>query len=613
MLRSFLLNKKFILIIFYIFYTNILFTEEIGHECGFAFVYLRKPLSYYRTKYDDHAWALKKLCLLLEKQRHRGQDGAGIASFKLNMPPGKKYFMRVRSAENNALDNIINIVLKDLNFKNKSELDILNDLELKQNYEFIGEAYLGHVRYGTYSKLGNSFCQPFLCKNNIVSKSFAFAGNFNMTNSKDILKQLTSQNINPTSTSDTELILQQISFYLEQEHVKAISQKINLEHVIENAAQHWDGGYVFASILGNGDAFVCRDPAGIRPGFFYYDEEVVAAASERSALSATFNVEPSNINPIKPGHTLIIKKSGEVYEKQFISTLETRQCSFERIYFSRCTDPEIYQERKALGSNLANRVLNILNYDLENVVFTFIPNTSEVAFRGLIEEIQYLHKHVKTEMLVHKNQRLRTFIANDQSRFNLVTSLYDVTKGIIKPIDTLVAIDDSIVRGTTLRESILKKLIELNPKRIIIISSAPPILYPDCYGIDMSQIDKFVAFNAAISVLKEQNKEYIIQEVKKQCKLQKNNEHMTNYVKRIYENISFEQLEKKIAELVKPTDINWQGELSIIYQTIEGLHKAIPNHTGDWYFTGNYPTPGGYKVLNQSFLNWCQGIQERAY
>jgi amidophosphoribosyltransferase len=618
-------------------YCTIIVGEEIGHECGLALVRLRKPLDYYQNFYGDSRWGIDALCTLIEEQRNRGQDGAGIAVMKFDMPPGELYLRRTRFAGQDAVDKLLHAVLTQLELTSTYGHDIAT---LKHDVEFLGEIYLGHVRYGTYAQNNLLCCQPYICKNSVASKTFALAGNFNMSNARELCEQLVEYGLCPTSESDTQVILELISYYLAEEHTRqeiicsavhakeradTIAQNIDIVSVLGKASASWDGGYVFAGILGNGDTFICRDPAGIRPGFFYIGDDVIAAASERTALAHAFSIEPEQIQELKPAHVLVIKKDGQYYESQFTEPIALRRCSFERIYFSRSNDPAIYEERKALGKNLAPRVLDALDNNLEQVIFTYVPNSSESAFIGLIAELNQLVRQqkiitgtdgVRVEKLIHKNQRLRTFIANDNNRHNLVARLYSMTKGIVKPEHTLVVLDDSIVRGTTLRKSIIAELIALNPKRIIFVSSAPPVMYPDCYGIDMSQIGHFIAFQAAIALLKEQGQKSIIADINALCMAQKNMHPscISNYVQKLYEAFTLEELSVKIAELVRPADtLKWHGKIDIIYQTIDGLHAAMPDYSGDWYFTGNYPTPGGYKVLNTSYMQWYQGLETRAY
>lgn len=633
-----------------------LFSTFSLQPCGIALICLRQSLTEIYKQHGNWYWPAHKLYLLMEKQHNRGHDGAGISLLKRDMPQGNIYLCRTRSADSNALEQINTMISKDMNVcANQHTTD---EKILKQNTEFLGELYLGHLRYGTHAGHGACFCQPYVRKHHISAKNFALAGNFNLANNQELFEQLSGYGINVTSTSDTQIVLETISFFLDRAYDKLplkllqkycnhefwaniIAQELDLAHIMHKAAQHWDGGYVFAGILGSGQAFVCRDPAGIRPVFYYISDEVIAAASERSALVSTFSIAPNQVEELKPGTILIIKQDGSWEIKQFIQPLPERQCVFERIYFSRGSDPAIYQERKALGFQVASRVFQALNKDVEHAVFSYIPNTSESAFLGMVEhidalakiekkqhiisklkqgtltddDIQQLITPIRVEKITHKDQMVRTFITQDKKRLNLVSYTYDITRDVVKPDDTLVVIDDSIVRGTTLREAILNQLIRLNPKKIIIVSSAPPILYPDCYGIDMSQLNRFIAFQAAIALLKEQGKTNVIDIIADKCKNQRllPASRIHNQVKELYDQISLPELEKKIAELVRPKT-DWAGEIQIIYQTIEGMHIAIPNYTGDWYFTGDYPTPGGYKVLNTSFLQWYEGNGEaRAY
>lgn len=555
----------------------------------------------------------------MSKQRNRGQDGAGIAVVKINMPAGEPYLQRIRT-EDATLEHLFSSTLDDISL-NAQELNALDETTLKTTFKFIGDAYLGHLRYGTQTGINVDFCQPFVQRNVCAAKSFALAGNFNLTNCTELLGYLTQRGLNPTRTLDTQMIVDMLSHYVNQ-YDDTYSPEQILPSILQQASHHWDGGYVLAGIFGNGDAFIYRDPAGIRPGFFYSDEEVIAAASERAALISSFDAQPEDIHEIKPGHVLIINHiTKEVTQKQCVSQQPLRQCVFERIYFSRSNDPAIYQERKNLGKNVARRVLDIVGNSLEHTVFTYIPNTGEIALLGLIEEIehilieqgkQHLIPLIRKEKIAHKDQLMRTFIANDTLRSNLVTHIYDVTKDIVTLQDTLVVIDDSVVRGTTLRESIIRQLISLNPAHIIFISSAPPILYPDCYGIDMSQLGRFIGFQSAVALLKEQHQEAVLDWVAQQY--EHDTSSTTNYVEMIYNKFTLQELETKIAQMLTPHDMNWSGTVTIIYQTVDGLHQAIPNYTGDWYFTGNYPTPGGYKVLRTSYLNWYYGNNNsRAY
>jgi amidophosphoribosyltransferase len=637
-------------------------SDFIGHECGIALVRLRQPLSFYRDRYGDPAWGLRRLYLLMEKQHNRGQDGAGMAVVKANMLPGEKYLLRIRSDKHNALERIFDVVMRGVRNTSPARWTAMDERAMKRRAEFLGELYLGHLRYGTHSQYKLSNCHPLVRKSNTASRNLAIAGNFNMTNAADLFQQLVEYGLNPVGESDTQVILERLGYFLDREHdflqatmgpesfrglsgrmlAEEISRELDLVRVLRKAAEGWDGGYVFAGVLGNGDAFACRDGAGIRPAFFHIDEEVVAAASERAALANVFDVEPEVVQPIKPGHVLVIKADGRMRHEPFTEALELRQCTFERIYFSRGNDPDIYRQRKALGRFLAPRVLEAIEDDVEHAVFSFIPNTAESAYLGLIDEIdertrrrsaehiwqklregraepsdldQLLNGHVRAEKIAHKDQRLRTFITHDEARRDLVTHIYDITRGVVCPEDTLVVLDDSIVRGTTLRESIITILSRLNPRRIIIASSSPPIMYPDCYGIDMSQLGRFIAFEAAVALLKERGEENLLEEIEQRCLDQADRppEKMANHVKAIYDRFTLEELSAKVAHLVRPKTISWPGTVDIIYQRVEDLRRAMPEFTGDWYFTGRYPTPGGYRVLNTSFLNWRRSVERRAY
>jgi amidophosphoribosyltransferase len=636
--------------------------DFIGHECGLALVRLRQPLSYYRDRYDDPAWGLRRLYLLMEKQHNRGQDGAGIATVKFDMPAGERYLLRVRSDKHNALERVFDVVMKDLRPRKVRRLADADDMVVKTQCEFVGEVLLGHLRYGTHSgnALGN--CHPLARKNNVASRNLAVAGNFNMTNSPELFQQLVEYGLSPVDVSDTEVILERVGYYLDREHevlhaamgpesfrglegqqlAAAVSNELNIVRVLQRASVGWDGGYVFAGLVGNGDAFVCRDPSGIRPAFFYMNEEVVAVASERAALANVFDVEPAEVEPVAPAHVLVVKRDGRILHEPFTEPLETRQCTFERIYFSRGNDPDIYAERKSLGRQLAPRVLEAIDDDVDRAVFSFIPNTAESAYVGLVEEVGRLsrqHKtdrlkqlirdgsatdeditslmngHVRAEKIAHKDQRMRTFITHDSARRDLVMHIYDITRGVVRPDDTLVVLDDSIVRGTTLRESIITILSRLDPARIIVLSSAPPIMYPDCYGIDMSQLGRFIAFEAAVALLHDRGEEKLLEEVEERCRAQvdKPAERQANQVQAIYERFTLDEISAKVAELVRPESISWRGPIDVIYQSVEGLRQAMPAHTGDWFFTGEYPTPGGYRVLNRSYLNWRERSDVRAY
>jgi amidophosphoribosyltransferase len=632
-------------------------SDSLHHECGVALLRLLKPLEFYQAKYGTPFYSLLKIHLMMQKQHNRGQDGAGLANLKLDIEPGVKYINRYRSNSPTPIIDIFNHIYRLFSKIQSSHPELLNDVGwLKKNIDFTGELFLGHLRYGTYGGHNIENVHPVLRENNWMTRSLVLAGNFNMTNVDELFNQLIELGQYPIETTDTITILEKIGHFLDEENEihyqkykkkglvkKEITDKIasdlNIKKILSQAAKYWDGGYVIAGLLGHGDAFIMRDPSGIRPAFYYFDEEVAVAASERPVIQTSFNVKAEQIQELKPGHVLIIKKNGRITEEQFTKPKQKQACSFERIYFSRGTDKDIYKERKTLGKLLMPSILKSINYDLENTVFSYIPNTAAVAFKGLTEELNIFYNKLKTDQILElgkdanaerinkilssslriediavKDIKLRTFITQENSRNDLAGHVYDVTYGIIKEgVDNLVVIDDSIVRGTTLRQSIIRILDRLGPKKIIIASSAPQIRYPDCYGIDMTKLSEFVAFKAAIELLHETRKEYIINEVYKNAKAQeqKPKEKIVNYVKNIYKPFTAQQISEKISEIVTPHGIN--SKIEIIYQSIEDLHTAIPNNRGDWYFTGNYPTPGGNKVVNRSFINYIENRNERAY
>jgi len=630
-------------------------SDSLKHECGIAMLRLRKPLDFYKEKYGTSFYALKKMYLLMEKQRNRGQDGAGMANVKLNTPAGKRYISRKRSTNNNPIQDLFENINKrfiDLEESNPKKLE--DTKWLKNNMPFTGELFLGHLRYGTYG--GNSIeqCHPFLRQNNWKTRNLALAGNFNMTNVDELFAHLTDLGQHPKEKSDTITIIEKIGHFLDEENVNIyqkykegfskkeialkIEEEIDIQKILFNASKHWDGGYVLCGLLGHGDAFALRDPSAIRPAYFYCDDEIVVVASERPVIQTTFHVNENKIKEIKRGHALIIKKSGQIIEQEVLKPLKRTACSFERIYFSRGNDQDIYNERIRLGRQVFSKVLDSINKDVKNTVFSYIPNTAEVSYFGMMKEVDlYLNKVKATkikalgkdpsiqeinkimkispraEKIAIKDAKLRTFITSDINRDDLVAHVYDITYGKVSKKDNLVMIDDSIVRGTTLKQSILRILDRLGPKKIIVVSSAPQIRYPDCYGIDMAILGDFIAFQAAIELLKENNKEGVINDVYNQCKEQIKlpKEDMVNYVKQIYDPFSAKQISSKISEILKPKDT--QAEVEIIYQSIEDLHIACPDHTGDWYFTGNYPTPGGNKVVTKAFINYIEGSKDRAY
>jgi amidophosphoribosyltransferase len=632
-------------------------SDAIKHECGIALLRLKKPLHHYSEKYGTTFYGLNKMYLLMEKEHNRGQDGAGLANIKFDIEPGKKYISRIRSNDPQPIKDVFTRVMSRFADLEKHDPEKLKDpYYLKNRFAFTGELFLGHLRYGTYG--GNSIenCHPFLRQNNWMTRNLVLAGNFNLTNVDELFSLLVELGQHPKEKTDTVTVMEKIGHFLDEENQRLFDQynsqgysnaqiseligkNLDVQRVLTRASKEWDGGYAMAGLLGHGDAFVLRDPSGIRPAYYYEDEEVAVVASERPPIQAAFNVGLDKIHEIPAGHAYIIKKNGESALKQVREPLEKKSCSFERIYFSRGNDKDIYSERQSLGKNTVPLVLKSVNYDLDNTVFSFIPNTAETAFYGMIKALEdhlndvkiqkikdlggnapieqiesILRKRARIEKIAIKDVKLRTFITQDNARDEMVAHVYDVTYGTVnRNTDTLVVIDDSIVRGTTLKKSIIKMLDRLGPKKIIIVSSAPQIRYPDCYGIDMAKMGDFIAFQACVALLKENGKEDLLDVVYRKCKDQENvpKEHVRNYVKEVYEPFSAEQISAKIAQLVRPTDIT--AEVEVIFQTIEGLHDACPNHHGDWYFTGNYPTPGGNKVVNKSFINYMEGRNERAY
>lgn len=632
-------------------------SDSIHHECGVALIRLLKPLSYYQEKYGTSFYALNKLYLLMEKQHNRGQDGAGIANIKFDVDPGTRYISRYRSNHKQAIADIYARIHSKFEQIGKTHPDKINNPEwLKKNVAFTGELWLGHLRYGTYG--GNSIeaCHPFLRQNNWMTRNLVVAGNFNMTNVDELFEDLVKLGQHPKEKADTVTVMENIGHFLDEENDELyykfkelgnskqeisplIAGHLDIAKILRNSSQNWDGGYTIAGLFGHGDAFVLRDPAGIRPAFYYRDEEIVVVTSERPAIQTALNVPAEKIQEIKPGHALIIRKNGKITEEQIKEPTQKLSCSFERIYFSRGSDVDIYKERKELGRLLCQSTLQAVDHDLRNTVLSFIPNTAEVAFYGMLSGMEDYLRDVKkrkikalgddltdeklneilsirprAEKIAIKDAKLRTFITNDTDRSDMVTHVYDITYGTIrKGIDNLVVIDDSIVRGTTLKNSILRMLDRLGPKKIVIVSSAPQIRYPDCYGIDMARIGDLVAFRAAIELLDEHNMEHIVDEVYQRCKeqLELGVNEMKNFVRMIYQPFTAEQISAKIAQLVRPGDC--KAEVQIIFQKIEDLHSACPNHRGDWYFSGNYPTPGGNKVVSRAFINYIEGINARAY
>ncbi|PZX14539.1 amidophosphoribosyltransferase [Breznakibacter xylanolyticus] len=632
-------------------------SDQVKHECGIVLIRLLKPLEYYQEKYGTWMYGLNKLYLLMEKQHNRGQDGAGAVNLKIDQAAGKQYFHRVRSNKTNPIKDVFKHVHAPIEQVAENHPERLNNPQwAKENLPFAGELYLGHLRYGTFGNSSIEYVHPVMRENNWKSRNLVLAGNFNLTNVDEIFNALVELGQHPKDYTDTVTILENVGHFLDEENQNKfrqfknegysnrdisslIERDLDVRKILERSSRRWDGGYAIAGLIGHGDAFVMRDPWGIRPAYYYHDDEIVVVASERPVIQTAINVRSVQVQDLKPGHALIIKKDGRVTEELVQVPQQRHSCSFERIYFSRGSDRNIYQERKALGRLLTPIILERINYDIANTVFSYIPNTAETAFFGLVngirkhlnkikiekikalgcnitdEEVErILELEPRVEKIAIKDVKMRTFITSDQSRDDLVAHVYDVTYGIVKnQEDTLVIIDDSIVRGTTLKRSILKILDRLHPKKIIIVSSAPQIRYPDCYGIDMAKLKDFCAFTAAIELLKERGMENVIQDVYQKCKEQQYlpKEEIVNYVKEIYRPFTDEEISGKIAQMLRPKDID--AEVEIIFQTVENLHEACPNDTGDWYFTGNYPTPGGNKVVNTSFINFMEGINQRAY
>lgn len=631
-------------------------SDALQHECGIALVRLLKPLEFYKEKYGTAFYGIQKMYLLMEKQHNRGQDGAGFASIKLDVEPGERYISRVRSNAAQPIQDVFAQINERINSEMSSHPEYANDVALqKANIPYLGEVFLGHVRYGTFGKNSIESVHPFLRQNNWMHRNLILAGNFNMTNVKELFQSLVELGQHPKEMADTVTVMEKIGHFLDdavtdlyqecknaglnkREASPVIAEKLDVARILTRASKNLDGGYAMAGLLGHGDAFVFRDPAGIRPAYYYQDDEVVVVASERPVIQTVFNVPFESVQEIEPGNALIIKKNGNISLNQILAPTVKKACSFERIYFSRGSDAEIYQERKNLGKLILPSVLKAIDQDTDNTVFSYIPNTAETSFYGLVESAQdflnqrkndYILKNrntlteqtlqellkvkIRTEKVAIKDAKLRTFITEDSSRDDLVAHVYDVTYGVIKPTDNLVIIDDSIVRGTTLKMSIIKMMDRLKPKRIVIVSSAPQIRYPDCYGIDMAKLEGLVAFRAALELLKERNLYSIVDEVYTKCKAQENfkDAEVVNYVTAIYEPFTPQEISDKIAEMLSSPEIN--AEVKIIFQTVEDLHIACPKNLGDWYFTGDYPTPGGNRVVNRAFMNFYEGKDARAY
>ncbi len=637
-------------------------SEFLSHECGIALIRLKQPLSYYQEKYGSPLWGLYQLFLLMEKQHNRGQDGAGVACVKFDVPPGEPYMFRERNVESNPLDKIFQPMIARYNqLVGEGTVHPEFPDTAKKNFDFCGELYLGHLRYGTSGGYNLSACHPYFRRSSWPTRNLVLAGNFNMTNTAVLNAALTATGQHPIFATDTQALLEMLGHGLDEHHEelyrafktrgdlsgteisRRISEDMDPAQVLREVSAQWDGGYTLIGALGNGDAFVTRDPSGIRPCHWFEDDEVVAFASERAPLCTVFARQPSEVRELEPGTAVVVKKRGTVRVERVKTALPRSQCTFERIYFSRGNDADIYRERKALGAELAEPILKAIDRNLEHTIFSFVPNTAEVAYLGLMSELRFrrraevkqdlldrakagtldeaavdnliLRNWPRGEKIVSKDAKLRTFIGQEKWRNNLASHVYDVTYGIVAPEDNLVCIDDSIVRGTTLRRSILRILGRLNPKKIVIASTAPQIRYPDCYGIDMSEVGKFIAFEAAIALLKERGQQALIEEVYRLCRaeVETPSAEPVNHVRKIYEPFTAEEVSKKITELVTPKGTEWKGEVQIIFQSIESLHRALPNHTGDWYFTGKYPTPGGYRVANQAYVNYFEKAEGRAY
>ena len=628
-------------------------SDWIGHECGIAAIRLLKPLDFYIEKYGTPMYGINKLTLLMEKQHNRGQDGAGAAVIKLDMPPGDPYIFRTRSAGKNPIMEVSNRLARSfVEARDTDPQAYQNGQWVKENALFAGELLLGHLRYGTFGGSGETFCHPFLRQNNWMTRNLVMAGNFNLTNNSELFEMLVDLGQHPRNRTDTVIVLEKIGHFLDEANdaifrkynkqkanrkdiTKHIIEDLDIPMVLRKATKAFDGGYVMAGMIGHGDMFVLRDPAGIRPVFYYKDDEIVAIASERPQLQTALNVPIETVQEVQPGHALVVRYDGTISSECINEPLPQKSCSFERIYFSRGTDRDIYQERKELGSSLVESVLSKVNYDLEHTVFSYIPNTAETAFYGMVEGIRkfqtekvarfisegadeqeinhQLTVQPRIEKLMTKDAKLRTFITADADREDLVAKVYDTTYGIVGPEDTLVVLDDSIVRGTTLRTSILRILDRLGMKKVIIVSSSPQIRFPDCYGIDMSKMADFVAFEAAVELINDRGDTQLLDDIYQACLEEENkpNALVANHVTRLFDPFTPEEISKRIAEILTPPDMN--AEVEIIYQTIEGLHKACPNHTGDWYFTGDYPTPGGNRVANRSFINFMEKKDARAY
>jgi amidophosphoribosyltransferase len=636
-------------------------SDPLKHECGIAVVRLKKPLAYYQDRYGSALWGFNKLFLLMEKQHNRGQDGVGIGCAKIGMPAGQPYIFRRRDSKKDSLAKLFRKELKDLQRKHrKGLLDQENPDDLRMNFDFAGDVYMGHLRYGTSGEFDDGSCHPYLRRSNWPTRSLMVMGNFNMTNTSQLNQRMLDRGQHPVFGTDTQTVLEEIGFHLDEAHTdiyhevrdegiagdhtaELISERLNLAHIVAESAKGWDGGYCISGVVGNGDLFVMRDPHGIRPCHYYETDEVIAFASERVPLMTVFEAEQDEVKALDPGTVMTIKNSGEHQSERFAEKVDPKPCSFEKIYFSRGNDPQIYKERKAMGAALVDQVVQSIGYDFDKSVFSFVPNTAETAYYGLMDGLRlYRRKKVRSDILealqrgelteeklddlvlrnwpvgekiAHKDIKLRTFISKESGRNQLVSHVYDISYGVVGEGDSLVVLDDSIVRGTTLKQSILKILARTKPGKIVICSTAPQIRYPDCYGIDMSEMGKFIAFQATINLLERSGRGALIEDVYKDCiaELEKPPEERINAVKRLYADFTDDEISREIAAIVYPEDIDWHGEVEVLYQTVDNLHDSIEGPSGDWYFTGDYPTQGGVAVANRAFIHWREGKVGRSY
>ena len=636
-------------------------SDPLKHECGIAVVRLKKPLAYYQDRYGSALWGFNKLFLLMEKQHNRGQDGVGIGCAKIGMPAGQPYIFRRRDSKKDSLAKLFRKELKELQRRHrKGLLDQENPDDLRTNFDFAGDVYMGHLRYGTSGEFDDGSCHPYLRRSNWPTRSLMVMGNFNMTNTSQLNQRMLDRGQHPVFGTDTQTVLEEIGFHLDEAHTdiyhelrdegiagdhtaELISERLNLAHIVAESAKGWDGGYCISGVVGNGDLFVMRDPHGIRPCHYYETDEVIAFASERVPLMTVFEAEQDEVKALDPGTVMTIKNSGEHQSERFAEKVDPKPCSFEKIYFSRGNDPQIYKERKAMGAALVDQVVQSIGYDFDKSVFSFVPNTAETAYYGLMDGLRlYRRKKVRSDILealqrgelteeklddlvlrnwpvgekiAHKDIKLRTFISKESGRNQLVSHVYDISYGVVGEGDSLVVLDDSIVRGTTLKQSILKILARTKPGKIVICSTAPQIRYPDCYGIDMSEMGKFIAFQATINLLERSGRGALIEDVYKDCiaELEKPPQERINAVKRLYADFADDEISKEIAAIVYPEDIDWHGEVEVLYQTVDNLHDSIEGPSGDWYFTGDYPTQGGVAVANRAFIHWREGKVGRSY